>query len=131
MIRAKEDICQFNHFKSMFRRPVLQDLKERLADTRWPDEVEGTGWDYGTNLGYMKELADYWQHQYDWRKQEAELNKFAHFKAEIDGTGNPVHPRARQRSEPNAPYPLPWLAGLDLPLPQADPHADRSGQLWR
>lgn len=45
---------------------------------------KGVGWDYGTNLDYMKELTNYWQHQYDWRKQEAELNKFAQFKAEID-----------------------------------------------
>lgn len=64
---------------------VLDDLKERLAHTRWPDEVEGAGWEYGTNVGYMKELADYWQHHYDWRKQEAEINKFAQFKAKIDG----------------------------------------------
>ncbi|HSD56602.1 MAG TPA: epoxide hydrolase [Methanotrichaceae archaeon] len=64
---------------------VLQDLKERLANTRWPDEVVGAGWDYGTNLGYMKELADYWLHRYDWRKQEAMLNKFAWFTATIDG----------------------------------------------
>ena len=37
---------------------TLDDLHERLARTRWPDEVEGTGWDYGTNLGYLKELVD-------------------------------------------------------------------------
>ena len=47
---------------------TLDDLHERLARTRWPDEVEGAGWDYGTNLEYMKELADYWQHTYDWRR---------------------------------------------------------------
>ncbi len=66
-------------------QPILEDLQERLSNTRWPDEVEGAGWDYGANLGYMKELVDYWQHKYDWRKQEAELNKFAQFKAAIDG----------------------------------------------
>src|SRR5687767_7957953 len=55
---------------------VLDDLHNRLARTRWPREVAGAGWDYGTNVGYMKELADYWQHQYDWRKQEAALNRF-------------------------------------------------------
>lgn len=65
-------------------QPILDDLQDRLARTRWPDEVEGAGWDYGTNLGYMKELIDYWQHKYDWRRQEAELNKFAQFKSEID-----------------------------------------------
>lgn len=66
---------------------VLSDLLERLKDTRWPDEVKGSGWSMGTNLDYMRELTDYWQHQYDWRKQEAKLNEFKQFKAEVDGLG--------------------------------------------
>jgi pimeloyl-ACP methyl ester carboxylesterase len=66
-------------------QPVLDDLQQRLQRTRWPDEVENAGWNYGTNLGYMRELAGYWQHQYDWRKQEAMLNRFNWFNAEIDG----------------------------------------------
>jgi hypothetical protein len=64
---------------------VLQDLKERLARTRWPDEVERADWDYGTNLEYLKNLVEYWQNQFDWRTQEAKLNQFAQFRAEIDG----------------------------------------------
>jgi pimeloyl-ACP methyl ester carboxylesterase len=64
---------------------VLDDLQERLADTRWPDEVEGAGWSYGTNLSFMKALVDYWQNRFDWRKQEAELNKLPQFMAEVDG----------------------------------------------
>jgi microsomal epoxide hydrolase len=63
---------------------VLDDLNQRLADTRWPDEIEGAGWDYGTNLEYLKELTDYWQSEFDWRKQEAMLNQFAHYKADVD-----------------------------------------------
>lgn len=75
---------------------VLDDLQERLARTRWPDEVEGAAWDYGTNLEYMKELAHYWQHDYDWRKQEAALNKFPHFKADIDGMNiHIIHERGK------------------------------------
>ncbi len=66
---------------------VLDDLNERLARTRWPDEVEGAGWNYGANLAYMEELADYWRTQYDWRKQEAMLNAFPQFQVEIDGFG--------------------------------------------
>lgn len=66
---------------------VLQDLKERLERTRWPDEVEGTGWAYGTNLDYLKGLVDYWKNKYDWRAQEAELNRFNQFRAEIDDIG--------------------------------------------
>lgn len=74
-------------FKINVPEAVLQDLKERLAQTRWPDEVEGAGWDYGTNLDYMKGLVDYWQNKYDWRAQEAELNRFNQFRAEVDGMG--------------------------------------------
>src|SRR5215207_266330 len=39
----------------------LDDLADRLARTRWTDEIEGAGWDYGTSLGYLKELTDYWR----------------------------------------------------------------------
>jgi epoxide hydrolase len=75
---------------------VLDDLQKRLARTRWTAEVEDVGWDYGTNVGYMKELVDYWQHKYDWRKHEAELNHFAHFKAEVDGVGiHFIHERGK------------------------------------
>ena len=74
-------------FEIAIPQATLDDLRARLAHTRWPDEVEGAGWDYGTNLQYMKELTDYWQHTYNWRKQEAELNTFAQFKAEVDGIG--------------------------------------------
>ncbi len=40
---------------------VLTDLKQRLAATRWPDEIPGAGWDYGTNLAYLQQLVAYWQ----------------------------------------------------------------------
>jgi len=64
---------------------VLDDLRQRLADTRWPDEIPNTGWDYGSNLTYIKELVDYWRTDFDWRAQEAKLNAFSHFKSEVDG----------------------------------------------
>ncbi len=68
---------------------TLDDLRERLARTRWPDEVEGAGWDHGTNVAYLKELVDYWQYTFDWRAQEAKLNAFPQFRADIDGV--PIH----------------------------------------
>ncbi len=64
---------------------VLEDLRQRLADTRWPDEIPNTGWDYGSNLDYIKELVEYWRTGFDWRAQEAKLNQFSHFKSEVDG----------------------------------------------
>src|SRR5947207_9781444 len=83
---------------------ALDELQERLGRTRWPDEVEGAGWDYGTNLGYLKGLVAYWQNGFDWRAQEAALNQFAHFKTEIDGLGiHFIHERGK------GPNPLPII----------------------
>ena len=64
---------------------VLEDLQQRLADTRWPDEIPNTGWDYGSNLAYLQELVEHWRTKFDWRAQEAKLNAFSHFKSEVDG----------------------------------------------
>ncbi len=64
---------------------VLDDLKSRLSLTRWPDEIAGTEWQYGTALSYMKELTNYWQHTFDWRKVEREINSYPNFMADIDG----------------------------------------------
>jgi pimeloyl-ACP methyl ester carboxylesterase len=75
---------------------ALDDLRGRLARTRWTDEVEGAGWDYGTNLGYLKELTDYWQDGFDWRRQEESINRFSHFRAEVDGFGiHFIHERGK------------------------------------
>ena len=41
---------------------TLDDVRERLAHTRWPDEVQEADWEYGTNLDYLKGLVAYWQH---------------------------------------------------------------------
>src|SRR6266699_2800039 len=95
-------------FKINIPQATLDDLRERLAHTRWPDEVEEAGWDYGTSLGDMKELANYWQHTYDCRKHEAALNTFTHFKAEVDGVG--IHFIHERGKGPN-PTPLLLLHG--------------------
>jgi pimeloyl-ACP methyl ester carboxylesterase len=64
---------------------VLEDLRERLQRTRWPGEIAGGGWTYGTNLDYMRELVRYWLDDYDWRAQEAALNRLPQFIATVDG----------------------------------------------
>jgi len=74
-------------FKINVPQAVLEDLKDRLLRTRWPDEVKDSGWKYGTNLNYLKNLVDYWQNEYDWQIQEAGLNIFNQFRTEIDGIG--------------------------------------------
>lgn len=72
-------------FKIEIGQPVLDDLQQRLKQTRWTDEPKDAGWNYGTNPAYLRELVAYWQTKYDWRKQEAALNKFPQFKTVIDG----------------------------------------------
>ena len=64
---------------------VLEDLHARLARTRIADQIEGTGWDYGMPLDYVRELVEYWRDEYDWRAQEARLNELPHFRTRIDG----------------------------------------------
>ncbi len=63
----------------------LDDLRDRLARTRWPDELPGVGWARGVPLGYLKELAEYWRAGYDWRKHEAALNEHPQFVTTIEG----------------------------------------------
>jgi microsomal epoxide hydrolase len=72
-------------FKIAVPEDVLADLRDRLARTRFPDEVPDTGWEYGTNLAYLKELIGHWRTRYDWRTHERQLNRFGHFRAEVDG----------------------------------------------
>ena len=64
---------------------VLADLRTRLARVRWPDEIPGGGWRYGTDLAYMKALVAYWRDGYDWRRQEAALNRFRQFTVPLAG----------------------------------------------
>src|SRR6202046_1591252 len=87
---------------------VLADLRARLSSTRFPDEVPDTGWEYGTNLAYLKELVEYWRTKYDWRAHEREINRFAHFKASVDGLG--IHFIHEKGKGPN-PKPLLLIHG--------------------
>lgn len=72
-------------FKIRVPDETLRDLRERLARTRFPDAIEGSGWSYGADLGYVKELVSYWRDRFDWRAQERRLNQFDQFKTNIDG----------------------------------------------
>ncbi len=72
-------------FKINVADAVLADLRERLLRVRWPGEIPNSGWDYGTNLAYMKKLVDYWRTDYDWRLHEQQLNRWPQFRVTIDG----------------------------------------------
>ena len=83
---------------------VLQDLKDRLARTRWPDEIPGSGWDYGSNLDYIKELVEYWRTEFDWRAQEERINRFSHFTTDVEGLNiHFIHERGK------GPDPIPLI----------------------
>ncbi|MEV6395507.1 epoxide hydrolase family protein [Streptomyces sp. NPDC051907] len=106
----------------------LDDLRDRLAATRWPDELPGAGWAYGASLPYIRDLADYWRTAYDWREHEARLNEHPQFLTEIDGAQ--VHFLHVRSPEPDA-LPLVLTHGwpgsiaefLDVIGPLSDPRA--------
>ena len=106
----------------------LDDLRDRLTRTRWPDEVAGAGWSRGVPVGYLRELAEYWRTSYDWREHEARLNRLPQFTTTIDGAN--LHFLHVRSPEPAA-TPLLLLHGwpgsvvefLDLIGPLSDPAA--------
>lgn len=78
---------------------TLADLKDRLARTRWPDELSEAGWDYGVPLSYTRQLCEYWRSGYDWRKHEAQLNAFPQFTTRLDGVNiHFLHVRSRHEN---------------------------------
>ena len=79
---------------------VLDDLRERLSRARYPGELDGAGWTYGTSLGYLRELVAYWRDEFDWREQERRLNRFDQFKTNIDGLD--VHFVHQRAADPDA-----------------------------
>jgi pimeloyl-ACP methyl ester carboxylesterase len=87
-------------FKIEVPQSTLDDLADRLSRTRWPGELPGLGWSRGVPLAYIKELAGYWRTSYDWREQEARLNKFPQFATTIDGQN--IHFLHVRSPEPNA-----------------------------
>src|SRR3984957_17570106 len=103
----KDDVEEFNiHVPA----EVLSDLQQRLKNTRWSYQIEGTAWEAGTDGAYLKNLMDYWQTAYDWRKHEQALNGFAHFKSVIDGIGiHFIHERGK------GPHPFPLILTHSYP----------------
>jgi len=76
---------QIRPFRIDIPQSDLDDLKDRLARTRWAHDLPDVGWSRGVPTGYLRELAEYWRTGFDWRAQEARLNEFSQFTTEIDG----------------------------------------------
>jgi pimeloyl-ACP methyl ester carboxylesterase len=106
----------------------LDDLRDRLARTRWSSELPGQGWSRGVPLDYLRELAEHWRSGYDWRAHEARLNEFPQFATTIDGTN--LHFLHVRSPEPDA-LPLILTHGwpgsivefLDIIGPLTDPRS--------
>jgi pimeloyl-ACP methyl ester carboxylesterase len=77
---------------------VLDDLRQRLVRTRWPESECVSDWSQGIPIDYTQELAAYWASDYDWRAREALLNRFDQFTTDIDGLGiHFIHQRSPHR----------------------------------
>lgn len=125
---AGQSDSEIRPFRIAIPQVELDDLKDRLARTRWPDELPDVGWDYGVSVNYVKELTEYWRTGYDWRAWEAKLNEYPQFTTTIDGQN--VHFLHVRSPEPDA-LPLILTHGwpgsiveyLDVIGPLADPRA--------
>jgi hypothetical protein len=109
---------------------VLTDLRDRLRRTRWPDEVAGSGWDYGVPRAWLRELCEYWAEEFDWRRVENRLNTWPQFRTEIDGA--PIH-LVHVRGRGPAPMPLVVTVGWPSTFAEVPPEstgAHRSPAGW-
>ncbi|WP_345527676.1 epoxide hydrolase family protein [Nocardioides endophyticus] len=111
---------------------VLKDLRHRLAATRWSDDPGNDDWRYGTSSAYLRSLVEYWLDGYDWRAHEARMNRFEHYRVEIDNV--PIH-FLRRGGTGADPVPLllthgwPWTFWdfAEMIEPLADPAAHGGG----
>jgi hypothetical protein len=106
----------------------LDDLRDRLARTRWPEGPDGDDWRAGVPVGYLRGLADHWRTGFDWRAQEARLNALPQFTTGIDGL--PIHFLHLRSPEADAlpllishGYPSSVVEFLEVAGPLSDPRA--------
>ena len=72
-------------FKINISNKIIKDINTKVANFPWHEMPDDGGWNYGTNLDYMKEISNYWVNKFNWRKTEEKINKFQNFKTNIDG----------------------------------------------
>ena len=71
-------MAEKERFKVAVPTALLTDLRARLKKARWAGDFGNEQWVYGTNFEELKELVDYWQKGFNWRRQEREMNRFSH-----------------------------------------------------
>jgi pimeloyl-ACP methyl ester carboxylesterase len=105
-----KDLIVIEPFTIAVDEAVLADLRDRIKRTRWPDSIAGSGWDYGTDPEYLRSLLATWAEEFDWRRQERQLNRLAQYRARINGQWiHFVHARG------NGPAPLPLVLTHGFP----------------
>ena len=110
LVGQDHTLLQPTPFKIHVPDSELADLKARLSRARYPEEGLGGPWAQGMNLAYLKELVAYWRDRFDWRAQEARLNRFSQYMVGVDGLNlHFIHQRSRH---PNA---LPLLISHGWP----------------
>ncbi len=90
-------------FSPPYSNAAVQDLRSRLSQTRWPDEIPGSGWEYGVSLDFMRQLCGYWKNHFDWKAQVEALSAFHHYHCSVDGVR--IH-FIHERGKGPAPIPL-------------------------
>lgn len=119
---------EIQEFRINVPQSDLDDLRDRLARTRFPAPLPGDGWDTGVPVAYLRKLVSHWLRAYDWREQEAALNEYPQFTTEIDGQR--IHFLHIRSPEPGAlplllthGWPGSFVEFLDLIGPLTDPAA--------
>jgi pimeloyl-ACP methyl ester carboxylesterase len=91
-------------FSIPYSGAAIDDLRARLARTRWPDEIPGAAWEYGISLDFIQDICRYWHDEFDWKHQVDELARLHHFRCEMQGIGiHFIHERGK------GPRPLPLI----------------------
>ena len=89
-----------NAFEINFSDVEIQNVKNKVASFPWHEMPNDGGWSFGTNIDYMKNLADYWTKKYDWKSQEVRLNQFPNYITKVDDLD--IHFIIKKSSSPNA-----------------------------
>ena len=90
-------------FSIPFSQAAVDDLRARLGRTRWPDQIQGSAWEYGVDFQFLREICGYWRDQFDWKAQVEKLSAFHHYRYMADGFG--IH-FIHERGKGSAPIPL-------------------------
>ena len=71
-------------FKLNISENILKEINLKVKNYPWHEMPNDGGWQYGTNLDYMREISDYWVNKFNWKKHEVELNKFSNFTTTVN-----------------------------------------------